>query len=322
MNADEGKRETAQLRSNLLRETRDFFSSRGHLEVDTPLLSPNLIPEASIDVFSTRFRDRELYLIPSPEVWMKRLLSEGWGSIFQICRCFRNKESLGHLHNPEFTMLEWYTLGSGYRDSLGLTRDLLLRLSEVFDSPVLRREPLEITMAEAFARYAGFDLKENIGVDRLMRRGEELGLSFASRREAPGWEEVFNRIFLSRVEPELPQDRPVFLTDYPAGIPCLAKAVPGTPWLERWELYVQGMEIANCFSEENDRQRIETFFRGEAAGFSSPDKHRIDWHYPEILSRLPGCSGVALGVDRLLMVLAGVKRIEEVLLFPYSTEDC
>ncbi|MFP4562022.1 MAG: amino acid--tRNA ligase-related protein [Spirochaetia bacterium] len=319
MNADESKRKAARLRSRLLRETADFFVSHGHLEVDTPLVSPHLIPESTIDVFTTRFRDRELYLIPSPEVWMKRLLTEGWGSIFQICRCFRNNESLGIQHNPEFTMLEWYTLGSDYRDSLGLTRELLSRLAAGFDSPVLEKDPLEFTMAEAFARYAGFDLEKNIGLDSLVRRGRELGLSFLSPSTSPGagWEEVFNRIFLTFVEPELPTDRPVFITDYPAGIPCLAKGIPGTPWAERWELYIRGMEIANCFSEETDRENIDAFFRGEVANFPESGKHRIDWSYPELLSRLPECSGTALGVDRLLMVLAGAGSIEEVLLFPY-----
>lgn len=261
---------------------------------------------------------------------MKRLLAGGWGSIFQICRCFRNNESLGPLHNPEFTMLEWYTLGSGYRDSLELTRRLLEELAGRFSSPILAREPLVLTMAEAFARYAGFDLEENIGIDRLMRRGGELGLSFTSPSASaapaapagPGWEEVFNRIFLAFVEPGLPADRPVFLTDYPAGIPCLAKEIPGTPWLERWELYLGGMETANCFSEETDRKKIDSFFRGEVSSFTDPGKHRIDWGYPEVLSRLPECSGVALGMDRLLMVLAGAESIEDVLLFPYSPEDC
>ena len=228
-------------------------------------------------------------------------------------------------------MLEWYTVGSDYRDSLALTRELLLRLADRFDCPLLMREPLELTMAEAFARYAGFDLEENLYIGSLMRRGGELGLSFTSPRtgpsgsdptardgEVPDWEEVFNRIFLAFVEPELPADRAVFVTDYPAGIPCLAKEIPGTPWLERWELYLGGMEIANCFSEETGRDKIDSFFRGEAAGFSVPDKHRIDWNYPEILGCLPECSGAALGVDQLLMVLTGASRIEEVLLFPYS----
>ena len=320
MNADESKRKAARLRSRLLREIGDFFVSQNHLEVDTPLVSPYLIPESTIDVFTTRFRDRGLYLIPSPEVWMKRLLAEGWGSIFQICRCFRNNESLGAQHNPEFTMLEWYTVGSDYRDSLGLTRELLSRFAAGFDSPLLEKDPLEITMAEAFARYAGFDLEKNIGLDSLARRGRELGLSFLSPSASagPGWEEVFNRIFLTFVEPEIPADRPVFITDYPAGIPCLAKGIPGTPWLERWELYLGGMEIANCFSEETGREKIDAFFRGEVSSFPNPDKHRIDWTYPELLSRLPECSGTALGVDRLLMVLAGAASIEEVLLFPYG----
>jgi lysyl-tRNA synthetase class 2 len=174
-------------------------------------------------------------------------------------------------------------------------------------------------MTEAFVRYAGFDLGENISLDRLMHRGRDLGLSFGP--DTADWEEVFNRIFLTFVEPELPKDRPVFLTDYPAGIPCLAKEIPGTPWLERWELYLGGMETANCFSEETDRRKIEAFYRGEAAAFSAPGKHRIDWNYPELLGRLPKCSGVALGVDRLLMVVSGAGSIEDVLIFPYPSGE-
>ena len=165
--------ETLRARNILLAAIRSFFTEKNYLEVETPLLAPALIPESAIEVFRTRFENpyrpaRDLYLIPSPELWMKRLVAAGYGNIFQICKAFRNAESLGRLHNPEFTILEYYTTGAGYMDSLTLTEDLFAYIVNVCleKIPRLTQSPAEtlarlappfrrLTMAQAFREYAG-----------------------------------------------------------------------------------------------------------------------------------------------------------------------
>ncbi len=319
-------REAALFRSKLNREVRSFFEGKGFLEVETPLLTPAPIPEAHIELFSTRFYsdtlgERELYLIPSPEVHMKRLISEGSGSIFQICRSFRNDEQMGRHHNPEFTMLEWYTVPGSSEENIALTEELFLHLSDQFPEtangallPPFRR----MSMAEAFGRYARIDLEAAMDLPRLRRAASEAGVE--PREKGEGWEDLFHRIFLTLVEPELPADRPLVLERYPAAVDALARRIPGTPWRDRWELYVKGLEVANCYGEETDPKRVDAFFRSEYARKAQsariiPD---IDTDYSALFKNFPACSGVALGMDRLAMLFSGTPTIGGVIFFPLS----
>lgn len=312
--------ETMRARAALLSELRGFFSSRGYLEVDTPQLSPALIPESMIASFATRFESpfqgkEDLYLVPSPEVWMKRLLAAGSGDIFQISHCFRNAEQLGRIHNPEFTMLEWYTIGADYMDSADRTDELLEILTTPEAPPRLRPPCRRMSMAEAFKESANIDLLAAAADIDLLR--EEARRKDIDDAEMTEWEELFNAIFLKLVEPELPQDRPLILHDYPARIPTLAKREPGSPWCERWELYMNGIEVANCFTEETDPLRIEEYYSIEERSAQStaapPDES-----FREIFGDgFPASSGVALGVDRLLMSLLGSRDIRGVIFFPF-----
>ena len=321
-------------RSRIIQSIRSFFSEREYLEVETPLLSPTLIPEAPIELFETVFQSPfhgsfPLYLIPSPEVHMKKLLAAGSGNIYQICRSFRNAEQIGPQHNPEFTMLEYYTVDSGYKESISITEELMSRTlrdakpadaaGAVHSDTSLRPPFRRMTVQEAFYDHAGFDLAEHNRPGELQQAAERLGLQAARQQES--WEQLYHRIFLSFVEPNLPTDRPLVLMDYPRRIPCLAKIIPGTPWRERWELYIRGMEVANCYSEETDAAAVEQFFRREYAQKAAEsrvvpdiDQEFIDLH----ASGLPECSGVALGIDRLIMAITGQKTIEGVIFFPLS----
>ncbi len=322
--------EAIKLRSQVQKTIREFFEKRGYLEVDTPLLSPDLIPEPSISAFTAKFHnefrgDRDLYLIPSPEVYMKKLLAWGSGSIFQINRCFRNEEQLGRLHNPEFTMLEWYTVDADYMDSLQTSVGLLEALASYDSQGICSREAVIMTVSHACRTYAGVDIESLQDLDDLTAAAASLGLSMPQERNDTTWEEVFNRIFLTFVEPELPKDRPCFLTDYPRQIACLAKDIPGTPWKERWELYLGGWELANCFSEEIAYEKAVSYYEDAVVELSALSAltgrraPRTDYSFPELYRRKhPPCSGTALGVDRLLMALSGAKDIQGVILFPLS----
>jgi lysyl-tRNA synthetase class 2 len=178
-------------------------------------------------------------------------------------------------------------------------------------------------MAEAWRRYTGIDLAATIRDDGVTGDAAALAAAAAGaglstdRRDGESWEDLFQRIFLTWVEPELPKDRPVYLTHYPAAVPTLARRIPGTPWADRWELYLGGVEVANCFGEETDPAVIAAFLRSQAAGKRAVGHREHPWDASFLQTPLlPPCSGVALGVDRLVMYLLGAEDIGDVLAIP------
>jgi lysyl-tRNA synthetase class 2 len=319
-------------RAAIIREVRSFFDKKGYLETDTPLLSPDLIPESCLEVFETRrilpdkrYRQEPYWLIPSPEIWMKKLIARHRVNMYQICKCFRNGESSGGSHSPEFTMLEYYTMNADYLDSLKITEELFASLWENRG----RKKPPppfeRITIEEAFARWAGFDLYEAAEKEGALEgEARRLGLDPMPGLSAP---ELYDLIFIHAVEPNLPKDHPAALVDYPAFVPCLAKKTrpPGeqAPRLtERWELYVKGIELANCYTEETGPEEVRRFFETEAAEKERRAlvRHKVDRDYWKNFlpqgNPFPPCSGVALGLDRLVMVLTERSTIDGVLPFP------
>ena len=314
----------AKARSLLYANIRNYFSERGYLEVETPTLSPDLIPEATIDNFGTTFINefqgsREMYMIPSPEIFIKKLLASGSGSVFEISKCFRNCEQLGQSHNPEFTMLEYYTVGFDEKDSIALTQDMI-RKTALSCCPASVLEDFEIlSVRDAMIRYAKVDIDELQNPRDLRKAAQDLGLPIPGPES---WDDTFNRIFINFVETSISKDHPVCLTDYPKQIECLAKASGN--YRRRWELYIGGLEVANCYLEETDKDIAKDYYRREYQKLLSlrsdngkviPD---VDDSFCETLSKLPKCSGVAIGLDRLLMVESAAKDIDDVLLFPFS----
>lgn len=337
-----------KFRSGVLAAVRDFFSSRGYLETDTPALAPALIPESCLEVFRTEYLPPDggppvpLFLLPSPELYLKKLLAAHRVPLFQISKCYRNCESRGQQHSPEFTMLEYYRTDADAADMLRETEELLLGLREKAvqqgfspsafpdgGKTVFRR----MTVDEAFTAWAGCSLRgdggEKDGEDflrrlhaRLAAAAERAGLGSRRRLEAEPLHSLYDILFIQCVEPELARGGPVFLTDYPAFIPCLAAENPpdGSSFYRtraRWELYAGGVELANCYTEERSPQAVRDFFDGESrrkAGARVP--HPADGSFAGTCARLPPCSGVAMGADRLVMLLSGRKTIEGVLPFP------
>ena len=320
--------EMLQERAKIIRLVRTFFDSRDYLELDTPLLSPDLIPESCLEVFETRRlfpqgsrkESRPLWLIPSPEIFMKKIIAQHRVNVYQICKCFRNGESVGHLHNSEFTMLEYYTMGADYMDSLALTEDLFAYLAQKLNVPAFTHPFERITVAQAFEKFAGFDLFAAVDTPGAMaHEARRLGLDPPSGLTV---QELYDLIFIHSVEPNLKSDKPVALLDYPAFVPCLAKKSTGGQnncgeTVERWELYIRGIELANCFSEETDPQIVRDFFisETEAKEKHALVQHNVDHNYWKMFERFPKCSGVAMGLDRLIMTLTGRSNIESVL--PY-----
>ena len=310
-------------RGDLYRNIRAFFTGKGYLEVFTPTLSPYLIPEPTIKTFSTLFSneftgEREMYMIPSPEIFMKEMLASGSPSIFQISSCFRNAEQLGDVHNPEFSMLEYYTLDYDEKDSIALTEEMI-KATAISEPQWLKNKSLIITMEEAMWEYAKVDLLKAQEYSHLREEAERLSL-YVPDEEA--WEDTFNRIFLTYVEPSLPTDREVYLTDYPKQIECLAEDYDDRPYKKRWEMYIKGIEIANCYKEETDKEKTRAYFekeqkkleeerygKGETISKADPNFYTLS---------LPKCSGGAIGLDRLLMVEYGGEEIAPLLSFPMN----
>lgn len=318
-------RETARLRADMFFETRLFFRSEGFLEVDTPLLAEKVIPESTIELFPARFsnpygEDKELYLLPSPEYWLKQVLGEFPETpIFQLAKAFRNREQTGRLHNSEFTMLEWYRPQSDYEKSMQDTEALIRRLCRTAgrEEPRFRR----LSVEEAFQELAEIELEPLCaGLEPLQAEADRLEIAY---NPSDSWNDLFQRIFITLVEPELPTEEPLFLTDYPANIVCLAKEKAGAPYRERWELYWKGVELANCYSELIDPEAVRRLFREEGAEKAriAAVPVRIDNEYWRVFADgYPESSGVALGFDRLLMILAGKRAIDEVIYFPFTPD--
>jgi lysyl-tRNA synthetase class 2 len=325
-------RRNLELRSKILAGIRDFFSAEGFLEVDPPALVPLAGMEPHLDPMEVRLTDqkgrsRPFHLHTSPEYAMKKLLSAGLERIYSLSHAFRNGEISDH-HNPEFMLLEWYRAGEDYtkliEDCERLVSHLLKRLGSGWK---LRYGDLEIDLRppwprlgirEIFLSHAGVDLEKITDTKRLAAAARKLGLE-----EVDGswqWDDIFFLIFLKEVEPALPRERPCFLVDYPVEMASLARRKPQAPrWAERFELYAGGLELANAFSELTDpvEQRQRLFAERSHRERMGKTLYPMDESFLEALERgLPDCAGIALGVDRLVMLLAGASSIREVIPFP------
>jgi lysyl-tRNA synthetase class 2 len=286
-------------RSALLRAVRSFFHARFYMEADTPARLPALIPEAEIQPL----RSEDRFLQTSPELCMKRLLANGCGQLFQICRCFRKGER-GRLHQEEFTMLEWYRAGWSYADLMAESEELVRSLAcfcaaqgwQPLPAWAVQAEQWpRLTVAEAFQQFTG------IAAEEAVKEG------------------CFDLLLVEKVEPELARLGAVFLCDYPIALAALARPKQDNPLLaERVELYINGIELANGFSELTDAATQQRRFQAEMAkagisGSLMPEK------FLRALAELPDCAGIALGLDRLFMILLGRNSLAEVL--PLADED-
>ncbi|HYE35579.1 EF-P lysine aminoacylase EpmA [Methylocaldum sp.] len=308
-------------RADVLATIRRFFSARNVLEVETPLLCRAGITDPSLHPFTTFLHqpggstgDR-LYLQTSPEFAMKRLLAAGCGSIYQICKAFRNEES-GRYHNPEFTLLEWYRVGFN-----------LARLIDEIDALLAEIccDDLNLELSERFSYRELF--REYVGADPLVASFEELaecskirGLPEAGELCGGDRSLWLDLLFSHLVQPSLGRSRIAFVYDYPAFLPSLARKKPDDPLVvERVEIFLEGLELGNGFYELADAvEQAERFDRDLVVrtenGLPLPAKdERL---LAALRSGLPDCAGIALGLDRLLMILMRAESIDDVLAFP------
>ncbi len=327
----ERRKAAVQARGRLYKSLRDDFISAGFDEVETPCMVPAPGMEPHIRAFEVPFvpetpdgRAQTLYLHSSPEYAMKRLLAEGFERIFQLCKVFRNGE-VAALHNPEFSMLEFYRAQADYHAIMADLERLVPRAAEA----VAGRSTLQVggreirldgferlTVREAMRSRTGVDIAAHPEPDDLRAAFEARGFRFGGPRS---WDDLFFQVFLEAVEPTLGLERPTFLIEYPARMASLARLKPDDPSVaERFELYIAGLELANGFSELTDavEQRRRLVEEQELRRGEGKPVYPLDERFIEAVGRMPPCSGVALGLDRLLMLLIGAGQIDEVLLFP------
>lgn len=291
------KRPGIEQRAEIVFAVREFFRSSGFTEVTTSVRIPAPAPELHINAI----RSEECFLRTSPELEMKCMLAAGYGKIFQIGPCFRKNE-IGRLHREEFTMLEWYETGADCRSLIPFTMEMLGFVSRkihgkcecLFNGITIDFGKHEVlTLSSAFAKFAKRDLQEIVDDGK------------------------FEEILLDMVEPSLPKDMPVFLSDYPAKFAALAKLSRENPeFAERWELYLGGIEIANAYSElvdgkEQKKRFEEALLKKREAGETLYPENRLFMEALE--SGIPECAGCALGLDRLVMVLAGAENIGQIM---------
>ncbi|ROQ92277.1 amino acid--tRNA ligase-related protein [Desulfosoma caldarium] len=299
-NALAAKRSRLALRSRILHGMRHFFVERGFLEVQTPVRTPAPAPEDHIDAMHSE----EWYLQTSPELYMKRLLAAGYDKIFQICPVFRKGER-GRRHHPEFTLLEWYRRGEGTEALMQDCQELLqhvCRFVDRFPQFSYAGQVLSVfppwdrwTVRTAFQKWAGWDPLT----------------AYESSR--------FSEDLVTRVEPHLGFPRPAFLCDYPPQEAALARLSPrgGLQVADRFELYWAGVELANGFSELTDREEQERRFRETLARRRQDGRNVYPWphRFLESLDFLDAAAGIALGVDRLVMLLSDAPTLDDVVAF-------
>lgn len=323
-------------RAALLRKLREFFHQRGFLEVETPLLAPEVIPELHIEPLRTGDcplflplpaesrrdlkqekgtvpRDDSRFLQASPELHMKRLLAAGATAIYQVTRSFRGGER-GRLHNPEFTIVEWYRAG----DDMQAGMDLLDQLAQALlgTPPALRT-----TYADAFQEHVGV-CPHTVTIDELATAATAANIPVPTGLDRFDRDEWLNLMLATRIEPQLGRDRPEILFHYPASQSALAQVVStpaGHQVAERFELYYHGVELANGFHELTDADELRARFKVVNAARVADD--RCELPMPETFLAamehgLPPCTGCALGFDRLVMLAMGAESIDAVMTFP------
>ncbi|HIP76290.1 MAG TPA: elongation factor P--(R)-beta-lysine ligase [Psychromonas hadalis] len=310
-------------RAKIIQAIRHFFIDRGLLEVETPALSQSGVTDIHLSCFKTHFVGADidaknitsqgvpLYLQTSPEFHMKRLLSAGIGSIFQIAKAFRNEES-GRYHNPEFTLLEWYQVGFDHHQLMA-EMDELLQL-------ILKTESAHVcTYQDAFIEVLKVDPLAD-SLDALKKAGAPLNLGGVLENEDDR-DTILQLLFCFAIEPMIANDRPCFIVNFPASQAALARiSKQDNRVAERFEVYYKGIELANGFHELSDPKE-------QLSRFEEDNRQRvqrgletmpIDKRFISSLPHLPDCSGVALGIDRLVMLATNSEHIEQVLSFKVS----
>jgi lysyl-tRNA synthetase class 2 len=314
------KWEVAKSRGNVINEIRDFFKNKNVIEVETPSLSMGTVTDPYLDAFSTQYnyldnsdinQSQQLYLQTSPEFHMKRLLASGYGCIFQICKAFRHEDS-GRYHNPEFTLLEWYRIGFDQHD-------LMAEVDELLSTVVKTPKSEKISYQNLFIKFVSID-PLTATFNQLYEVIELQGKAADWLYESDDCDLLLQFIFSEIIEKNIGLSRPCFVYNFPIAQASLAKeCVEDNRVAQRFECYFKSVELANGFNELTDADIQITRFeqdnsKRQQLGLITKN---IDENFIKALqSGLPQCAGVALGIDRLMMIALEKSAIEDVISFP------
>lgn len=294
----------------------DYFQEHNFLRIDAPVLSPALIPESYLEIFTTEFsfldRKQNLYLTPSPELFMKRLLAKGIGNCYYLGKAFRNAEPSSLLHSPEFTMLEFYKLHASYMDLADVVIALLRSISQaltktpeiIYQGKKISFETWEkVSVAEAFEKYAEISADALFDETKFLARAEEKKYSV----EGFTYVDIFSQICVQEVEPHLGNNGyPTLIYDYPKQLAALATLNSDGKTAQRFEFYIGGVELGDCYTELTDWKEQEVRFNSQNVS------HAIDKEYIKVLQcGLEPCAGIAIGFDRLAMIFADASSIHD-----------
>ena len=330
------RRPYLQARGRIIAALRNWFAARDFVEVETAALQVSPGNETHLhalaaDLLGPGGERRQLYLRTSPEFACKKLLAAGETRIVDFARVFRNRER-GALHHPEFTMLEWYRAHEPYETLMDDCAGLLAETARAAGATqfVYRGTTVDpfaaterLTVADAFSRHAGIDLLATVRNGKgdraaLAAQATKAGIAIADN---DNWGDIFSRVLVERVDPHLGVGRATILYEYPLPLAALARAKPGSDKVaERFELYACGVELANAFGELGDP--VEQRFRFEAAMAEKErlygERYPIDEDFLAALANMPPASGIALGLDRLVMLATGAQRIDQVIWAPVA----
>lgn len=317
------------VREKVIQTIREYFLGQGFHEVFTPIMVSVPSIEPNLEVFETQLRTssgkkKRAFLISSPEYAHKKLLAAGVGNLFEITHSFRNEEEVSRLHSPEFTILEWYRVNADYKDTMRDFENLFLKIigkkemnykGETYD---LSLPWPRISVSEAFEKYAKVDVETMLSEEKLLNAGRQKGYQV---EENVTWEQMFYQIFLNEIEPELKKTKkPVFIYDYPLAQASLSRPKKeDSRFAERFEIFLAGVELGNCFSELTDAEAQHKRFEEDKTARLAQGKldFPIDEDFIDALkSGMPISSGIAVGVDRLVMLVADAPSVSDTIFFP------
>lgn len=316
--------ETHKKYVKILRFIDDFLGTLGYTKFELPSMSPALIPESYLNIFRTEFQyeqeKEKLYLIPSSELYLKRLLATGSGSCYTLMKNFRNSEPHTSRHLPEFMMLEMYKVNATYfdiaEDTMSLLGDLAQKLygSDSISwqgNTISLSEYEKITVAEAFDKYAS--ISDIFNQDEFMKQAAGKGYIV----EGFSYTDVWSQIYTQDVEPHLGMNgTPTVIYDYPKELAAVVEYNPEKKVASRLEIYINGIELGNCGTEVSDNtdfEELETRLTNEAAKVD----YTPDMEFKDVLKKMPHTAGIAIGVDRLAMILLDVESVQDLQLITY-----
>ena len=312
-------------RIKIIRLTREFFWRAGFLETDTPVVVRLPGQEPYLSPIPAYFHEpagteHKFYLHTSPEFSMKKLLAAGYSKIFQITKCFRDYESFGGAHNPEFAMIEWYRAPGTFLEIMGDTERLFKFIARKLNIKMLEHKNYSIplggkwerkTMKQIWKKFIGVNLDDCLIAEAMQKLCEKLGYEIQG-----AYEDLFYKIFLNKIEPHLGIKKPIFIYDYPAQMCSLSRPAKDPRYAERFELYIGGLELANAFGELTDAESQKNNLEEDRKKRKQLgcEVYDVDGNFIDaIKSGIQPAGGIALGIDRMIMLFTGARDINEVI---------